>query len=99
MAAAAALFIALIASPALAEVFCAPRAEFIEKLKEDYAEAPVAYGLTNANDRLIELFTSKDGETWTLIINYPNGPSCMITAGHSWRKTMPKLLKPTGLPV
>ncbi len=99
MAVAAALFLALIASPAFAEVFCAPRAEFVEKLKKGYAEAPVAHGLTNANDRLVELFTSKDGETWTLIITYPGGQSCFITAGHNWRKTMPKLLKPTGLPV
>ncbi|MEE8607226.1 MAG: hypothetical protein V3S55_06470 [Nitrospiraceae bacterium] len=72
---------------------------FVQKLADDYDETPVAHGLTNANDRLIELFVSKDGKTWTLIITYPNGQSCAITAGHSWSETMPKLLKPTGLPV
>ena len=72
---------------------------FVQKLADDYSETPVAHGLTNANDRLIELFASKDGETWTLIITYPDGQSCFITAGHNWRMTMPKLLKPTGLPI
>ncbi len=68
-------------------------------LKRDYAETPVGHGLTNANDRLIELFASKDGETWTLLLTYPNGQSCAFIAGHDWRAAVPKLLKPTGQPV
>lgn len=72
---------------------------FVEELAEGYSEAPIAHGLANANDRLIELFASENGETWTLIITFPNGQSCLITAGHNWIETLPKLLKPTGLPV
>jgi len=71
---------------------------FVQKLAEGYSEAPIGHGLTNANDRLIELFASKDGKTWTLIITYPNGQSCSIIAGHNWFETLPKLLKPTGQP-
>lgn len=97
-AAAAALFFALVATQAFAQGFCAPRDLFVQKLADDFSESPVAHGLTNANDRLLELFASKDGKTWTLIITYPNGQSCVITAGHSWRETMPELLKPTGQP-
>ncbi len=87
------------ASPALAQTLCGPRDGLVEQLKSGWDEILVAQGLTNANDRLIELFASKDGKTWTLIITYSNGPSCIIIAGHNWQTVLPKLLKPTGLPV
>ena len=89
----------VLASPALAQLLCAPRDAIVEKLKNDYAETPVAHGLMNANDRLLELFASEGGKTWTLLATYPNGESCVVTAGHDWRETMPKLFKPTGQPI
>jgi hypothetical protein len=87
------------ANTALAQRGCAPRSDFVKYLGEKHSEAPVAHGLMNANDRLLELFASKDGKTWTLLATYPNGESCVVTAGHDWRETMPKLLKPTGQPI
>jgi len=87
------------ASPALAQTLCGPRDGLVEELKNGWDETLVAQGLTNANDRLIELFESKDGKTWTLIITYPKGESCVITSGHDWSAASPKLLKPMGLPV
>lgn len=89
----------MFASPALAQSLCLPRADVVKELKEGYGETPVARGLTNANDRLVELFASEDGETWTLIITFPKGPTCIITTGHDWQSDLPKLLKPTGLPI
>ena len=86
----------MFATPALAQSLCGPRDAFIDKLKNDYAEAPVAHGLTDANDRLVELFMSKDGKTWTLLLTSPDGQSCVIVAGHAWRGALDKLLKPMG---
>ena len=89
----------MFATPALAQSLCGPRDAFIDKLKNDYAETPFAHGLTDSNDMLIEVFASKDGETWTLLLTYPNGESCLITTGKNWRTVAPKLLKPMGQPI
>ena len=78
---------------------CRLRAQFVEGLKHSYAETPIAHGLTNENDWLVELFMSKDGETWTLLLTFPNGESCLVTGGRNWRAVMPKLLKPTGMAI
>ena len=86
----------MFATPALAQVLCAPRDSLIEDLKSGWAEAPAAHGLTNANDTLVELFVSKDGRTWTLLLTHVNGQSCVIVAGHDWRGALDKLLKPMG---
>ena len=86
-------------NPVLAQLICAPRDAFVERLRNNHAETPVEQGLTNENGWLVELFASADGETWTLLLTFPNGESCLITAGHNWRAATPKLLKPTGLPI
>ena len=97
LAAAAALF--MLASPVFAEPLCEARSAAVKYLADKYGETPVGQGLTNPNSLLVELFASKNGETWTLLVSYPNGTSCVIAAGKDWRKTMPKLLKPMGLPI
>lgn len=89
----------MFASPALALHPCGPRSAFIERLWDKYAETLVEQGLTNPNDQLLELFASKDGETWTLLLTFPNGKSCIIADGKNWRAVPPKLLKPMGLPI
>ncbi len=92
-------FVLVSASSVLAQSYCAPRSELVEQLGEQYSEVPVAHGLMNANDRLIELFASPGGKTWTLLASSPGGVSCVVTSGYGWREAMPKLLKPTGLPI
>ena len=48
-----------------------------------FSEAPVAIGLTREG-HVMEVFSSPDGETWTIVITLPNGTSCMIGAGKHW---------------
>ena len=85
-------------SPALADVVCNPRSAFVENLKEKYDEQPLAFGLTN-DGRVIEIFAMSDGKTWTMLITDARGISCVVTSGENWQNAVPKLLKPTGLPV
>jgi hypothetical protein len=49
---------------------------------------PIAVGVTNRGG-LVEVLSTGDGNTWTIIISSPNGESCMIAAGKSWR-ALPK---------
>src|SRR5262245_32705896 len=79
---AAFLFAALLTMPAAAagSPLCAPRADLLKQLSDRYKEAPVAVGLSNTG-ALIEVLTSEQGSTWTIMISQPNGPSCLVAAG------------------
>jgi len=53
-------------------------------LAKKYGEAPVAIGVTNKGG-LVEVLTTGDGNTWTIIVSMPNGTACMVAAGEGWR--------------
>ncbi len=78
--------LALVSAPAEAQSVTAPRAEIVKQLGDAYAEAPVAIGLTG-NGSVIELFTTGDGSTWTIVITSPDGLSRVVAAGESWMST------------
>lgn len=87
-----ALALSLIAASALtasaAEVGpngCSTRANVLSHLSSNYAEAPVAIGLAE-NGGVIELLTSGQGSTWTIIITMPDGTTCMLAAGEDWEQ-------------
>ncbi len=78
--------LALVTRPADAQSIAAPRAEIVKQLGNAYAEAPVAIGLTQ-NGNMIELFTTGDGSTWTMVVTSPDGLSRVIASGASWVST------------
>jgi hypothetical protein len=88
----AALLAVALASPMPAAAdsspFCAPRQELLKQLSQRYHEAPVALGLSN-DGSLIEVLTSEDGSTWTIMVSQPNGASCLIAAGEAWEMRKP----------
>jgi len=63
---------------------CDQRANIIGGLAEKYREAPVAIGVTSTGG-MVEVLTTGDGATWTIIVSNPNGTSCLIAAGEGWR--------------
>jgi hypothetical protein len=65
-------------------LLCGQRASVIGRLGEKYREAPVAIGVTSTGS-MVELLTTGDGTTWTIIVSNPNGTSCLIAAGEGWR--------------
>ena len=71
------------AAPASAQGLCMPREKIVEMLDARYAEAPVARGL-DSGGRLIEVFSSTDGATWSLLLTAPDGISCLMAEGHGW---------------
>ncbi len=62
-----------------------PRADLVEQLNTQYAEAQAAVGVTDEGG-VSEVFTTKDGETWTLVLTKPNGTSRVVAAGETWIK-------------
>ncbi len=63
---------------------CSKRDDVLSQLGSKYKEAPSAVGLAN-NGGLIEVLTSDDGSTWTIIVSMPNGTSCLLAAGENWQ--------------
>ena len=91
---AVALAVALVVgfrATASAQSLCTTRAEVTKQLDSRYSEAPVAIGLSR-NGGVVEVFSTSDGSTWTMIITMPDGTSCMMAAGEAW-ETLPALLR------
>src|SRR5882724_6403148 len=64
---------------------CGSRPEILKQLSKRFNEAPVALGLAK-NGSVIEVLTSDDGETWTIMVSQPNGPSCLVAVGEGWEE-------------
>ena len=73
---------------------CDQRGAVLKYLSKIYAEKPIAMGVAE-NGRLIEVLTSRDGLTFTIIVTSPNGETWMVAAGQDWqgllRKPTPKI--------
>ena len=71
------------ASAAAESTPCGPRPELVKQLSKKFHEEPIAIGLTNKGS-LVEVLTSDNGSTWTIMISQPNGSSCLVAAGEGW---------------
>lgn len=85
---AAAFAPAFIVGAAQAQQICEPRGDVIRHLADNYAEAPVAMGLSS-NGGVVEILTNQEKTTWTILITMPDGKTCMIAAGESWEELNP----------
>ena len=79
----------LIAFEAQAQPACMSHGKMVDLLSGRYSEQRVSVGLETSG-RLIELFATADGETWTMVMTTPNGVTCVIAAGLEWQDVEPK---------
>lgn len=79
------LFVAGFFVPAMAQGLCGPRPEVLQKLSSEYQETPVARGLANNGQAMVELLTSKRG-TWTIIVTGTGGQACLVATGQAWQE-------------
>ena len=83
---AAALFIATASLPAAAQQQrCTKRPDIVRHLAKKFSETPVAIGLSGSGG-VIEVFSSEQSASWTIIITMPDGNSCVIAAGQNWER-------------
>jgi len=71
------------ATPLTAEIVCAPRAELIEKLTAAYGEARQGMGMRGA-ESIMELWASDATGSWSVVMTYTDGRSCIVAAGDDW---------------
>ncbi len=70
-------------APASARAVCTSHTEMTNLLDSRHSESKVAIGL-ESNGRLVEVFSTGDGSTWTIVITTPQGESCVIANGEAW---------------
>ncbi len=68
---------------ASAQEACGPREQVVKMLEQRHGEAPVSMGLA-MNGSVVEVFSTVDGTSWSLLMTMPDGRTCMIAAGESW---------------
>jgi hypothetical protein len=71
------------AGPASAQAVWTDRTVIVKELSNGYREDPKALGVTS-DGSVLELFTSSEGESWTLVVTLPNGMSRVVATGESW---------------
>ena len=62
---------------------CFSYAEVVRQLKGTYAEAPVSLGL-QSNGNLLQVFSSAESGSWTILSTSPDGKACVLAAGNNW---------------
>ncbi len=83
------LVLACAPAVALAQTYCADRGSLVGKLETSYGEAFAGGGMQNAS-RIVEVWASEDGGTWTILITRADGTSCIMASGTAWRKGLPQ---------
>ena len=63
---------------------CHERAEIARQLGTGYDETPVSLGV-QANGDLLEVFSSAQTGTWTIVSTAPSGLACVVAAGDGWQ--------------
>ena len=81
-------------SSASAQSVCASHAEVMKQLGSAYSEAQVAIGLAS-NGGVVEVFSTDDGSSWTIVMTMPTGRSCVVASGEAWEQTTKVALGPT----
>ncbi len=80
-------------TPAAAQTVCMNRADVLEQLSSKYAETPISLGLAKSGD-VVEIFSSGDGDTWTMVLTRPDGKTCLVASGEAWQAIPVKVRGP-----
>ncbi|MCB2012504.1 MAG: hypothetical protein R3C70_15990 [Geminicoccaceae bacterium] len=62
---------------------CHDYKEIARQLGNRYEEAPVSLGM-QSNGNVLQVFASKDKESWTILSVSPEGTGCILAAGRRW---------------
>jgi hypothetical protein len=74
---------AAMAPPAFAQQKCGPRDQLVVQLTDKYHEVSRGIGLTSAT-QVVEFWASEKTGSFTVLVTYPNGMTCILAAGQNW---------------
>jgi hypothetical protein len=81
------------ANAALGAPPCASDEAVSKRLESGYGELPIARGLAS-DGKLLQVFASEDGLSWTVVLTRPDGVSCIAASGRYWQPVTGKALGP-----
>ncbi|QFT94947.1 hypothetical protein FIU86_19010 [Roseovarius sp. THAF9] len=86
----AALGAFVMSTPAIA-ANCADRETVVERLAVHYDEQPTAAGLQTTEDKqaLVEVWSSRETGTFTVMMTMPDGMTCIVATGTDWHQAAP----------
>jgi hypothetical protein len=61
-------------------IICESRSTALKNIQGTYGEALVAYGL-DVGGNLIELYRNPKTQSWTILVSFTKGMSCLVGAG------------------
>ncbi|MGI9370510.1 MAG: hypothetical protein ACR2O2_16900 [Ruegeria sp.] len=59
---------------------CAPRADVVRQLAQDYGETRKAVGLAQQG-AMMEVYASDAAGSWTITVTLPDGVTCLVASG------------------
>ena len=65
----------------------------VATLGQRYGEAPVSLGL-QTNGHVLQVFTSAESGSWTILSIAPSGRGCIVAAGQNWHDQRPPATDP-----
>jgi hypothetical protein len=66
---------------------CNKTEEIMKMLDKRFSEVSIGEGISMSDNSYVKLFVSHnagDKQTWTIVITYANGLSCMLGGGQDW---------------
>ncbi|MCP5372749.1 MAG: hypothetical protein H6907_13545 [Hyphomicrobiales bacterium] len=63
---------------------CGQRSQVVDGLSRVYEELPLGLGVTGSGG-VVEVLASPTGGTWSIIVTWPDGRSCLVAAGNGWQ--------------
>jgi hypothetical protein len=61
--------------------------KMLDQLAEQYGEATIGRGVAGGGGIMFELLTSENGATWTLLLHFADGRSCLLGNGTAWMQS------------
>ena len=70
--------------PVKGQPFCMKHSDFVAKVAREFQETLVGYGILS-DQRILGVFASPRGATFTVVFTTPERLTCPIGAGKNWR--------------
>lgn len=82
------LIVVMVSGESEARASCGPYGLVSKGLADQYDEMPIVSGTIgkDSNLRIMQAWVSEAG-SWTILITFPTGRSCIIGAGQDWEYT------------
>lgn len=74
-----------VAEPAFGQTACSERESMSVELEKTFDETLTAFGLT-PDGKVVEVHVSPESGSWTMLISFPDGMSCVSAFGSGWQQ-------------